>query len=91
MAGLYRSLSKGGDSYLPAEKVIEQLQKLYPREDQQIRQNLSDLKKEAAKIVEPLLKSTLQFAGRDQLDYLTCVSDGELPWSQEEDEDMEDC
>lgn len=90
IAGIYRLLSKGGDAYLSADVVVEKWNRdVFGRDTAVIRSNLVALKEHARKLVAPLVRSSLQYAERDGLRYLTCVEVGKVPWATEEDEDVD--
>lgn len=79
LAGFYRTISKGGDAYLPAESIP-----CKAGEEATLRAALKDIKRKASKIVAPLLESSLQYEGKDNLKYLTCVKveDADVPWEE---------
>ncbi|KAI5364956.1 hypothetical protein Slin15195_G044940 [Septoria linicola] len=86
-AGFYRLLDKGGDSYLPEGQVFDALgrfmgSKLSSEQRDSTRNNLKILKAKISSIVEPLLKSPLQYEKRAELTYLTniYIEAGDLPW-----------
>jgi len=79
VAGFYRALRKGGDAYLPADKVIDEEwwnSEYFHYDEKVVGQRLVALKGHASEIVKPLLDSHLQYAERDNLEYLTCVEAG---------------
>ncbi|EME42800.1 hypothetical protein DOTSEDRAFT_72311 [Dothistroma septosporum NZE10] len=84
-AGFHRTVGRGGDAYLPSEPLIEDYWEKdnFPGLNEPMFRNvLKELKEEGAKVVAPLLKSYLQYDGRDKLPYLTCirVSEEDVPW-----------
>lgn len=93
-AGLFRMISKGGDSYLPAEAVLENWNRAYFKpDDATIRATLQKMKSKATVIVKDLVQSTLN-GSNDKLDYLTCIDieDEDVPWETSMDEDvLSDC
>ena len=92
LMSFYRSILAGGDSYLPPEDLIATWSSNLEacRNNKIIRETLKHLKNEAAKIVTPLTKSTLQYEQKEELEYLTCVKidKSDIPWEKEE-EDVE--
>ena len=86
VAGFYRLLSKGGENYLPLDEVLAE-----ESWDEHVRSfvkmQLAEIKKKATDIVAPLIKSTLQYEDKDDLDYLTCaqIEEKDLPWDKEDD------
>ncbi|CAK1365835.1 uncharacterized protein RHO25_010614 [Cercospora beticola] len=105
-AHFYRMLHKGGDHYLHEKSVFEALgertgEKLSSEERDTVREFLKALKAKVSSLVEPMVKSYLQYDGRHELPYLTNVylSDKDIPWITEEagsgdgsdsDDEMED-
>ena len=97
VAGVYQFIYKGGDAYLPAQNVLSKWNKAgFPNYDEaEVRENLNLLKARAAKVVEPLVASTLQYVDKDKPEYLTCieVNAEDVPWAkidQEDDDEMDD-
>jgi hypothetical protein len=92
VAGFFRTISAGGDLYLPAEKVLEDweageitVEDAGEELDDAMKTALAALKAEAARCVEDLVGSELKLRDRDSRDYLTCVKVGpqDLPWHPE--------
>lgn len=86
-ADFYRLLHKGGDSYLPEGQVFDALgkfvgNKLSSEQRDSTRESLKLLKAKISLIVEPLLKTPLQYEKRAELTYLTNIfaKAGDLPW-----------
>ena len=92
LMSFYRGILAGGDNYLPPEDLIATWSSNLEacRNNKIIRETLKHLKNEAAKIVTPLTKSTLQYEQKEELEYLTCVKidKSDIPWEKEE-EDVE--
>ena len=93
VAGFYRTIHRAGDALLSVEDVIAAQNSNCKTE--KVRSTLAELKAKAAKTVAPFANSSLQFADRDKLEYLTCVEveDGDVPWLQKReanDEDQDD-
>lgn len=84
MAGFYRLISKGGEAYLPSGKAIEQWSSTdFPlKNGDTVKRILRILKDEAAKLVAPLVRSTLQLPDQSVLEYLTpvVVETKDVPW-----------
>lgn len=103
VAGFYRVVATGGDAYLPIDTVWETFNTDFLEADPDgefdcdaVKPPLVSLKAKASEYVSGLVKSTLHLPGRDELDYLTCVTAGaeDVPWDvtckdgdSEEDED----
>jgi hypothetical protein len=92
VAGFFRTISAGGDLYLPAEKVLEDwaageiaIEDAGEGLDDAMKTALVALKAEAARCVGDLVGSELKLRDRDCRDYLTCVKVGaqDLPWHAE--------
>lgn len=103
IAGFFRTIMAGGESYLPFEKVAEDWEQgeiifEEDREDFQeiAKKSLAALKSTASDYVKDIVGSELQLRDRDTLDYLTCVKVGpeDVPWDSENDgesdEDMDE-
>ncbi|KAK3110355.1 hypothetical protein LTR53_015435, partial [Teratosphaeriaceae sp. CCFEE 6253] len=92
LAGLYRTLHRGGEAYLPVEKVVAKMKRAqFDPKPATVRQYLALLKLEARRIVAPLMESGLQLDGRERLGYLTCGQVGrEAPWPGEDLEEEEE-
>lgn len=103
VAGFFRTIMTGGDSYLPSEKVLEDWDSGSVRVvndrgnfEDIVKKALSALKSTASEYVKDLVGSELQLRDRDTLDYLTCVKVGpeDVPWGCEDDgesdEDMDE-
>ncbi|KAK4899242.1 hypothetical protein LTR27_003474 [Elasticomyces elasticus] len=93
VAGLYRTLHHGGDTYMPLDHMTDNWKGPNPKGSVvtvELSTGLKSLKTKAAQIVAPLVQSTLHYEGRDKLPYLTCVEVKEVPWAVEDDENEED-
>ena len=90
LMSFYRSIHAGGDNYLPADELVAAWPRalIELRDSKMIRQTLKHLKSEASKIVAPLVKSTLQYEQKEELEYLTCVEidESDIPWEREEED-----
>lgn len=99
--GFYRLVAKGGDAYLPEEKVLELLQTFrasFPGDqtfDERVGNALRALKHTAKSFAQPLAVLQLAYANEDEREYLTCVEveEKDYPWevksNDEEDDEME--
>lgn len=100
VAGLHRLIGRGSDAYLPVESLLAEywnrgLFRIKNDDDANVRTCLKTLKEKAARIVAPLNRSTLQYEGKETLEYLTCfeVDECDRPWKDEvkmEDDEDED-
>lgn len=94
VAGFYRVVYTGGNSYLPGDVVCEEWNVRFTKHsDAKVKGALEALKTAASGIVAAFVASELQLAGKDRLDYLTCVKVGseDVPWDEEcKDEDDDD-
>ncbi|GIZ47799.1 hypothetical protein CKM354_001088100 [Cercospora kikuchii] len=89
-AHFYRMLHKGGDHYLHEKSVFEALgdrtgEKLNSEERYTAREFLKALKAKVSSLVEPMVRSYLQYDGKHELPNLTNVylSDKDIPWITE--------
>jgi len=89
VAGFYRLVAAGGETYLPINTVWEKFNTDFLEADtdgefelEAVNLPLAALKTEASEYVSALVKSTLHLPGKDELDYLTCVTVGpeDVPW-----------
>lgn len=94
VAGFYRLLAVGGDSYLPAGEVWEHVNAAFVGHDERsysnasrtdmetVKNSLASLKNKASEVVAALVQSELHLPGKDELDYLTCVKveAEDVPW-----------
>lgn len=87
VAGLHRTISKGGDAYLPVDSLLHEYWNrkqftIDSNDESTIRSTFRDIKIRAAERVAPLLASRLKFEGKDKLEYLTAieVGDEDVPW-----------
>lgn len=90
----YRLMGQGGHAYLPVEQEWVKFTEGYINEFDEVQERdfktaLSELKKKAQRIVEPLMRHESQL-DRDRVEYFTCtnIEDSELPWVC--DEEMRD-
>lgn len=103
VAGFFRTIMAGGDSYLPAERVVEDWEQgsirvVNDRDNFEdvVKTSLAALKSLASEYAKDLVGSELQLRDRDALDYLTCVKVGpdDVPWitelDGESDEEVDD-
>jgi hypothetical protein len=104
VAGFFRIIMAGGDSYLPTEKVLEDwdggsltIDDAGDELGDVMKKALTTLKTAAANHLRDLVGSELQLRDRHTLDYLTCVKVGaeDVPWDSteqdgESDEEMEE-
>lgn len=99
VAGFFRTVMAGGDSYLPAEKFMDdwdansiELVNARDTVEDTMKQSLAGLKVVASGYVKKLVCSELQLRDRDDIQYLTCVKVGseDRPWVVESDEDSDE-
>ncbi|KAI6708994.1 hypothetical protein JHW43_008488 [Diplocarpon mali] len=91
-AQVYRTLRKGGDSYLPIQQVLEQLeairsedQPLGTAERKQVEKDLHSIKKSAQKQVALLcVNNSMLPVERAGIEWFTCVNveNKEMPWAK---------
>lgn len=93
-ADFYRLLSSNHD-YLPDTQVFEALARPSSRRDstrdlefekkENVRSTMKVLRAEVARIVKPIVKSSLRWTGGNSLSYLTNLTVGEedYPWARE--------
>lgn len=86
VARFYRTLSRMGGEDLTIESLFPTgMDKAYFKSESQVRVVLTELKRKATELEEPLAQSTLQYPERDMLDYLTCVNvkDDYVSWTRQ--------
>lgn len=91
VAGFYRVISRGGDSYLPADEVVANWNQDLDFHEATIRATLQRLKSKASEIVKDLVVSTVKESNA-KLDYLTCIEieSEDVPWETFKDEEVQD-